>query len=358
MHWVSAGLVLYSFAAPSSIGGVAYTFAHAGRLLGSIFGVVSTAASMGGALLLLEVVLACPRSRQLRTLSDVGAVALGPTGATCALVLQMLNFLLYMPVAMLTTAQALQDATQPDGRTCTSYIVFGVALLCFVVTQSRDFDNASLLAGIALAAALCVAALQVAVVLSAPAPAASPERPPPPLVGAPAGSGVNGAIELALSLTTCVWSYVPSLLVAELAHEMASRGADPRDLRRAIALSGGLTAWSKWRLGGAVAGCHQLARLHLEAWGCPRHSRQATHQPRSNREAATLEPGRAKLTDFAALDHTGLNLLVFLAVGLSVATAWGEGAADPFRSRRCGRVNRPRRAPCVERRGPLDRPRG
>ena len=262
MHWVSAGLVLYSFAAPSSIGGVAYTFAHAGSLLGSIFGVVSTAASVGGALLLLEVVLACPPSRRLRTLSDVGDVALGPTGATCALVLQMLNFLLYMPVAMLTTAQALQDAAQPEGRTCTSYIVFGVAVLCFLVTQSRDFDNASLLAGVALAAALCVAALQVAVVLSAPAP--SSDRPAPPLVGAPVGSGIDGAIELALSLTTCVWSYVPSILVAELAHEMRSRDAEPRHLRRAIVLSG------------------------------------------------------------------GLNLLVFLAVGLSVAGAWGEDVADPI----------------------------
>ena len=30
--------------------------------------------------------------------------------------------------------------------------------------------------------------------------------------------------------------------------------------------------WSKWRLGGAMAGCHQLARLHLKAWGRPRHS--------------------------------------------------------------------------------------
>ena len=32
------------------------------------------------------------------------------------------------------------------------------------------------------------------------------------------------------------------------------------------------TSRSKRRLGGAMAGCHQLARLHLKAWGCPRHS--------------------------------------------------------------------------------------
>ena len=37
-----------------------------------------------------------------------------------------------LPVAMLTTAQALQDALQPSGTTCTSYFVFLVAMACFV----------------------------------------------------------------------------------------------------------------------------------------------------------------------------------------------------------------------------------
>ena len=34
----------------------------------------------------------------------------------------------------------------------------------------------------------------------------------------------------------------------------------------------GVTAWSKWRLGGAMPGHHGLIRLHLKAWGCPPHS--------------------------------------------------------------------------------------
>jgi len=31
-------------------------------------------------------------------------------------------------------------------------------------------------------------------------------------------------------------------------------------------------AWSKWRLGGPMAGLNGLIRLHLKAWGCPPHS--------------------------------------------------------------------------------------
>ena len=52
--------------------------------------------------------------------------------------------------------------------------------------------------------------------------------------GAPSGSGASGNIELALALTTCIWSYVPSLLVAELAYEMD----EPSKLRYSIVLSG------------------------------------------------------------------------------------------------------------------------
>ena len=233
MHWLSAGLILYSFAAPSSIAGVAYTFAHGGWALGTLCCVVTTGATIGGALLLLEVLLAWNGPRP-RMLSDVGALVLGPVGGKCCLALQMLNFLLYLPVAMLTSAQALQDAVQPDDTTCTSYFVFLVAAVCFATTQCRELRHASLLAATALVAALGVALLQIIVVFSAPTP--SPKPPAPQWVGPPPGSGESGNIELALSLTTCVWSYVPSLLVVELAHEMDSVVM----LRRSIWLSVGI----------------------------------------------------------------------------------------------------------------------
>ena len=43
------------------------------------------------------------------------------------LILQMTNFALYLPVALLTTAEALQDMVDPTGTVCVNYYVFGVA---------------------------------------------------------------------------------------------------------------------------------------------------------------------------------------------------------------------------------------
>ena len=269
LHWVSAGLILYAFAAPSSISGVAFTFSHGGLLLGVICCIGSTGASATGALLLLEVILAC-RARSsggggggggangMHMLSDVASAALGPWSCSFSLMLQMVNFLLYMPIALLTTAQALQEAVQPSRRTCTDYFIFGVSFVCFASTQLRDLKHAAALAGFAMVAALVAAALQLVVVSSS---LPLPDMPPPaPWAGAPAGSGGSGRIEMALSLTTCVWAYVPSLIVVELASEMRA----PEELRRSILLS------------------------------------------------------------------AALNVLIFVGVGLPVAVAWGTTVADPI----------------------------
>ena len=258
MHWVQAGFILYAFSSPSSITGVAYTFAHAGLAAGAICCVVCTAASVAGALLLLRLVLACP-CRPLM-LSDVAKQALGPRGAALGLALQMGNFVLYLPVALLTTAQALQDAVQPSEASCTkcaallrallahfgvlavtsacvhhgSYFIFFIALLCFGTTQLRQLRHTSLLAAGALLASLAVAALQLTVVASTSS--STPPREPARWFGPPGGSGGSGRVEMALALTTCVWSFVPALFVAELAAEMPR----PHELRKAILLSGAL----------------------------------------------------------------------------------------------------------------------
>ena len=54
--------------------------------------------------------------------------------------------------------------------------------------------------------------------------------------GPPDPSSSTASVEMALSLTTAIWAYVPSLLIAELAFEMES----PEHLSRSIALSAGL----------------------------------------------------------------------------------------------------------------------
>ena len=91
LHWVPAGLILFGFAAPSSITGVAYTFAHGGLALGTVCCLVMTAASATGALFVLETFIACPDRAHIHMLSDIGQRVFGPVGATCLLVLQMLG---------------------------------------------------------------------------------------------------------------------------------------------------------------------------------------------------------------------------------------------------------------------------
>mmetsp|Transcript_2305 Transcript_2305/g.7121 ORF Transcript_2305/g.7121 Transcript_2305/m.7121 type:complete len:484 (-) Transcript_2305:51-1502(-) len=253
MHWIASSLILYAFAVPSSITGVAYTFNHSGVLLGSVMCILATAASACGALLLLKLILGAPQGhRRPRMFSDLGALATGRiSGANAALCLQLTNFVLYQPVALLTTASAMQDAVQPEGETCTNYFIFLVSLVCFAGTQCRELKYASLLAGIALAAGIGVAGLQIYI-----AAAYSPDhgdthgkgvgdhenrnrgfevvwdKPGPP----DPSSSRTASVEMALSLTTAIWAYVPSLLIAELAFEMES----PEHLSRSIALSAGL----------------------------------------------------------------------------------------------------------------------
>ena len=218
MLWWQAGLIFYSFAAPSSIMGVAVTFAHAGFLGGTLTCLVVYGASALGALLFVDLLAACPGAKMF---SDVGRVTLGRTGERIGLVLQMANFVLYLPVALLTTAQALQDALQPSGTMCTNYFVFFVALVCFSTTQVRDLSNSSALAIVALVASLAIAVLQVAIAASYPADEVEPTQ----WFGNPDDGTTAGSVRLALGLTTCAWSYVPSILTVELAHAI---GAPPQ----------------------------------------------------------------------------------------------------------------------------------
>ena len=238
-------------------------------MLGVLLCFVLTAASAAGALFVLEALLTCPDRGNIVMLSDVGQRLLGRTGATVVLTMQMLNFGLYLPIALLTTAEAFQDFVEPTGATCTNYFIFAVSLVCFLSTQVRELRNASALAGVSLFASLGVAILQLVVVAS------TLEAMPEAGIGGGGGGytpvavpneegdggGVVAGIEMALALTTCAWAYVPCLLVTELAHEMPER---PERMRRSIFLS------------------------------------------------------------------AAMNIVVFLAVGIPVAAMWGGDVSDPI----------------------------
>ena len=56
-----------------------------------------------------------------------------------------------------------------------------------------------------------------------------------------------------------------------------------------------------------MAGHWQLTRLHLKAWGGPRHSGEAPRHLKSHRETAALQPHAAQDATFAAFDHPGVT---------------------------------------------------
>ena len=88
MHWISAGMIIYSFAAPSSVASVPYAFAQSGLVLGGLISLVCIAASAQGALLLLRVHLEHGGNGTM--LSDVTRSALGPTGERWVFVVPVL----------------------------------------------------------------------------------------------------------------------------------------------------------------------------------------------------------------------------------------------------------------------------
>ncbi len=83
--------------------------------------------------------------------------------------------------------------------------------------------NGSLLALVSLVLSAGVCALQLHVVAGAPAPDGTP---PVLWVGNTRQAAVEGRVEMALALTTCLWAYVPNLIMIELAVEV-------REIRRA-----------------------------------------------------------------------------------------------------------------------------
>ena len=167
MHWVLAGVLLFAFAAPGAVVGVGFTFSRAGLLLGGACCVGVTLASCSGALLLLRLLQHFP---DVKMLADIGRHTMGKAGARVGLALQMANFVLYLPVALMITAGAAQGALQPSMRSCENYFMFGVAVFCFASTQVRTMANGSLLALISLVLSAGVCALQLHVVAGAPPP--------------------------------------------------------------------------------------------------------------------------------------------------------------------------------------------
>jgi len=104
-----------------------------------------------------------------------------------------------------------------------------VALVCFASPQVRDLGNATTLSFVAMIASIVVAVMQLAIVATHPYTDGEPAQ----AMGNPEAGSTAGSVDMALGLTSCAWSYVPSILTVELAHAVG----DPQELRKAIRFS-------------------------------------------------------------------------------------------------------------------------
>ena len=138
MHWVASALCIVGFSVPSGLLGAPAAIGAMGTVLGPVVVVFMTVCSARGALMLVELLGAYP---ECETFGDLGGAVLGPKGAMATQAVQQGNFLLFLPVALLTCASGAQGLLDPE-RTgafgnCDDYWILSVALLCLAFTQFR-----------------------------------------------------------------------------------------------------------------------------------------------------------------------------------------------------------------------------
>lgn len=228
LHWVECGLIIFAFAAPSACMGIPFAIGSNGLMLGSIVCLVSTLASMSGAFMLFELCLQFPDALQL---SDLGAAVLGRKGQIGVGVLQLGNFLLFLPVALLTCADGLEGLWSGLSSRIDLYVLT-VSGVCLLTTQVRDLGNTAPLAYFSAVSVLIIGALLVFFVHKHD----NPDKEVPILFGNPQMHTEVGLYKCFLGFTTASWGYVPSFLTAELMSSMKC----PKQYPRAILLSGAL----------------------------------------------------------------------------------------------------------------------
>lgn len=141
MNWRQAGILLFTFAAPSAVMAVPFAIANAGFLGGIVICMVITGASIAGSNMLLQIKMRYP---DCETFGDLGFVVFGRPGKIFGNLIQLGNFCLFMPCALRFCGQALQGmgSIGPLGA-CTDYYVWLVAILCLLTTQVRSLSNAN-----------------------------------------------------------------------------------------------------------------------------------------------------------------------------------------------------------------------
>lgn len=226
MHWVSVGLILFGFSAPSGVVGIPYALGSQGVVVGILLCLLATISTAIGATFVAELAY---KYQEVTEFKDLGLLCGGSNGQLLATVVQNFNFILFLPVGMDLVAEALQGILNPSMNGCTDYFILGVASLCLATTQIRTFTNAEPLSYLMLVCAVAVGVIFIWV----SATVDNPDYKSVYLFGNPDGGSFKGVIEALLGVTTVLWCYVPAFIVVELKEALKEKD----DMMKAIVMS-------------------------------------------------------------------------------------------------------------------------
>jgi hypothetical protein len=239
LGWVSAGFTLFAFAAPSAVQSAPYFIGNTGFLGGTIFVTVNTFFACLGSWMLLQVKLQYPSAHSF---GELGDKVYGPVGRVIGNLIQLGNFVLFLPCALLFTAEALQGIGKPwgkpftmsDGAPCWDYYILIIALVCYMTTQARVLTNTAIFSAISVGSVLVIAITQLVACFSYDVE----DKQPAQWFGNPDSYPDSGhwSIFFSRGASIAVFGYVPSFLTAELASCMR----EPKQMTKSLALSGGL----------------------------------------------------------------------------------------------------------------------
>ena len=211
---------MFAFTAPSACVGVPFSVGQTGTVLAPLVCLVVTFASSLGAYVLHDLALKFDCS----SLPELGQALGGHKGRIFGGTIQLGNFLLYMPVATLVCAQALQGALDPKGNWfsgCIDYWILIVSLVCLATTQLRSLSNATALSFVSLGCVVWVVFTLIYIVWKNPL--TEEEKNDTLHFGNPdmgsSSDSLKGWTNFALGVSTTAWAFVPSFLAVELSNK-------------------------------------------------------------------------------------------------------------------------------------------
>ena len=229
---LTASIILFSFAMPSGVVGVANSIGTQGIAMGVFTAIVITSSSLIGALLLLRLWLLAPELKKPRVFGDFGKLGGGTFLSRVGTAIQFVNFVLFMPVAIDLVADCLKGVGL--STSCSGLYTLISAGLCLCLTQVRSLPNASFAAYVTALIIAAVIIIQLVEVYRNPVE--QDENSSARWFGNGEKDTSISVIRGTLGATACIWAYVPSFLTAELTSVMDT----PKDMRKSLYLSASL----------------------------------------------------------------------------------------------------------------------